>query len=125
MFEPRFLSEGRVALFDISRLPSLEESAKLREAFWRTSQADVQKLVIDISKLRRLDATLISLLVSSKNLATRQKVSLSVLVDPRKEAVNTFKQTHLNHYFDLRTRLEDILDEVETHQGTAENAPTT
>lgn len=80
----------------------LEEITELREMFFNAMNTDgVNELVLDLSQVNRLDASGVSLFVSTKNSIERLNGRL-ILTRLQPQAYDLFARTNLDRYFDIR-----------------------
>jgi anti-anti-sigma factor len=102
-------AHGDAVVFILSGKIGLAESARLRKVFWDClTEENAKKIVVDLSQVPVLDSSSISLLVATKNIATKKHGEL-VLVGLN-EANRTFlENANLDFYFDIRVDVEEGL----------------
>lgn len=102
MFEFACARDQQSAVFILKGEMSLEDSFHLRQAFFEALQETPapDQIIVDFSKVNRIDSAMISLLVATKNVAKRHAANLRLINVPPKE-MRLFHQTNLDRYFDI------------------------
>ncbi|MBO1320066.1 STAS domain-containing protein [Acanthopleuribacter pedis] len=99
------VTRGKDAIFQLSGALGLEETAALRPVFWETMQeTEAERIIVDLKAVSRLDASMISLFVATKNGLTKRRRRL-ILCGMKREIFQVFEQTNLNAYFDIRKEM--------------------
>ena len=98
-----------LAVFILRGKIGLSDAAKLRKVFWDCLTEDlVKKLVINLQAVPELDSSSISLLVATKNIATKKKSEM-ILVGLNAENRDLLERTNLDFYFDIRRDVQEGL----------------
>ncbi len=84
----------------------LEDIARLRESFFKAmTREEISALVLDLSQLRTIDASGVSLFVSTKNSIGKFKGQLR-LTNMQPDIYRYFARHNLDEYFGLRSSHE-------------------
>ena len=89
----------------------LEAGSILRGVFWECIQQEsTARLVIDLTRIARLDPSTISLLVSTRNVVGKKRGRL-ILTGIAEEHLGLLEQTHLTSYFEICPTLPEALSD--------------
>lgn len=95
-------TRGSDKIFQLSGELGLEETAALRPLLWSVmEEPEVTRVIIDLTGAKRVDASVISLFVATKNGLGKRRRRL-LLCGMKREIFQLFEQTNLNAYFDIR-----------------------
>lgn len=112
MFEPDLESQPKCAIFNLDGKLSLEETAHLRKAFWEVIHNQTSgRLILNFEKVPKLNPSVISLLVATKNVVARAHGQL-ILVGLKPNHMQFLERTHLHQYFEIRPDLDSCLEET-------------
>lgn len=96
------VTRGSDKIFLLSGELGLEETAALRPLLWSVMEEPaVTRVIIDLTAAKRVDASVISLFVATKNGLSKRRRRL-LLCGMKREIFQLFEQTNLNAYFDIR-----------------------
>lgn len=96
------IQPGEKATITLVGAQTLEELAHLRTALWELLNQGSKELCVNFAQRDKLDPSIISLLVSTKNLATKFKAELR-LEDLNDNCLAVFEELNMTEYFDLAT----------------------
>jgi len=112
MFEPDLHTHPKCAIFNLDSTLSLEETANLRKAFWEViHEKTVDHLIINVENVPKLNPSVISLLVATKNVVARSRGKL-ILVGLKPNHKQFLERMHLYQYFDIRQDIEGCFQEA-------------
>lgn len=111
MFKTEFLNNQQVAIFDIQGHISLDATAALRKAFWEAINTyPLTSVVLNFQKVPKIDSTIVSLLVATKNVVARIHADLILIgLQPGHQAF--LERLNLHHYFQIFPDLETFLNQ--------------
>ena len=106
MFEPDLETHPGSAIFHLDGKLSLEETANLRKAFWEViHHRTLGRLILNFENVPKLNPSVISLLVATKNVVARSHGQL-ILVGLKPNHQQFLERTHLYQYFEIEPDIE-------------------
>ncbi len=102
-------TRDRMVVFHLEGSLSLEETAALRQVFWECINASpVSRLILNLALVDRLDSSVISLFVATKNVISKRDGEL-VLAGLNARNYAMLEDTNLHQYFDIRRDVDDAM----------------